>query len=101
MVQTAIQLPEDRIAEFCKKWRVREFSLFGSILRPDFRPDSDVDVLVDLEPQVPWTLFEWVEMIDELKVIFGRNVDLVDKSAINNPFRKRTILASRRIVYAA
>ena len=91
----------DRIRAFCFKWKVREFSLFGSVLRADFEPGSDIDVLIELQPDAPWSLFEWVEMIEELKGIFGREVDLVEKTAIRNPFRRRHILASHEVVYAA
>jgi len=101
MVAPRIKVPVDRIAEFCRRWRVRELSLFGSVLTDDFRPDSDVDVLVVLEEDAPWSLFEWVDMIDELKTIFGRPVDLVDKTAIRNPFRRRHILNNYEVVYAA
>ncbi len=96
-----IPLDRMRIAAFCKKWKVMEFSLFGSVLREDFRPDSDVDVLVLLSPDVPWSLFEWVDMIDELRQIFGRNVDLVEKTGLRNPYRRFEILSNREIIYAA
>ena len=96
-----IQVPMDRIREFCLKWKVKEFSLFGSVLRDDFRPDSDVDVLVLLAEDAPWDLFDWVDMIEELKGIFGRQVDLVEKTAITNPFRRHHILRNRKVIYAA
>jgi hypothetical protein len=96
-----IQVPMDRIREFCLKWKVKEFSLFGSVLRDDFRPDSDVDVLVLLADDAPWDLFDWVDMIDQLKAIFGRQVDLVEKTAITNPFRRHHILRNRKVIYAA
>jgi predicted nucleotidyltransferase len=96
-----ILLPHDQIAAFCRKWRVAELSLFGSVLRDDFGPESDIDVLVSFEPDAPWSLFEWVEMIDELKSIFGRDVDLVEREAIRNPFRRREILGTREVVYGA
>jgi hypothetical protein len=94
-------IPVDKIETFCRKWKVVEFALFGSILRVDFRADSDVDIVVELAPDAPWSLFEWVDMIDELKAIFGREVDLVEKSAITNPFRRKAILGSREVLYAA
>jgi len=100
-IKPAIKIPKEKIAEFCKKWKIKEFSLFGSVLREDFRPDSDVDVLITLEEDAPWTLFDWVDMIDELKMIFGREVDLVEKTAIENPFRRYNILKSHKVVYAA
>jgi hypothetical protein len=91
----------ERIEEFCRKWRVKELSIFGSALREDFRSDSDVDVLVELEEDAPWDAFGWVDMIDELEGIFGREVDLVEKTAIRNPFRRRHILSHREVIYAA
>jgi len=96
-----IDIPQEKIEAFCRKWKVKEFALFGSVLRDDFRPDSDVDVLVTLEETWPWSLDEWVDMIEELKVIFGRDVDLVEKTAIRNPFRRQSILSSYQVLYAA
>ncbi len=96
-----IDIPQEKIEAFCRKWKVKEFALFGSVLRDDFRPDSDVDVLVTLEETWPWSLYEWVDMIEELKVIFGRDVDLVEKTAIRNPFRRQSILSSYQVLYAA
>ena len=97
------QIPVNRarIADFCRRWKVREFALFGSVLRADFSPTSDVDVLVTLEEDAPWSLYEWVDMIEELKKLFGREVDLVEKTAIENPFRRSNILRSHEVVYAA
>lgn len=94
-------IPEDRIADFCRKWQVAEFSLFGSILRDDFGPDSDVDVLVTFAPGRDTTLEEWLDMRDELAAIFGREVDLVEQRLLRNPFRRHHILTNRRVVYAA
>jgi len=96
-----IDVPRDKIAGFCRKWQVTELALFGSVLRDDFGPDSDVDVLVTLAPEAPWSLFEWVDMIDELKAIFGREVDLVEKDALRNPFRRVAILSTKQVIYAA
>ena len=89
------------IAAFCRKWKIVELSLFGSILRGDFSPMSDVDILVDLAPDAPWSLYEWTEMIDELRDLFGREVDLVEKSGLRNPFRRQEILSNREVLYAA
>ncbi|HEX8691015.1 MAG TPA: nucleotidyltransferase domain-containing protein [Longimicrobium sp.] len=61
-----IELPRDRIEEFCRKWKIREFTPFGSVLREDFRPDSDVDVLVTFEPDAKHSLFDRVEMEEEI-----------------------------------
>lgn len=97
----AIDVPVDKIAAFCRKWKIKQFSLFGSVLREDFRPESDVDVLVVLADDAPWDLFDWVDMIEELKGIFGRGVDLVEKTAIRNPFRRHNILKNHKVIYAA
>ena len=101
MTQSHVDIPRDRIAEFCRKWKVMEFSLFGSILRDDFGPDSDVDVLVSFDPTATWDLFDLVTMRDELMEVFGRAVDLVEKEGLRNPFRQRRILATREVIYAA
>lgn len=78
-----------------------ELSLFGSVLRDDFRPDSDVDVLVTFGPDGGITFENRVEILDELHEIFGREADLVVKEALRNPFRRHAILHSREVVYAA
>jgi predicted nucleotidyltransferase len=96
-----VVIDRDRIVEFCQKWRIREFALFGSVLRDDFRPDSDVDVLVTFDDVAPWTTFDLVQMQDELRPMFGRNVDLVEKRTITNPFRRHAILTGKEVVYAA
>jgi hypothetical protein len=101
MVSRNLEIPMDRIETFCRKWKIREFSLFGSVLREDFRPDSDVDVLVSFESDAPWDLFHLVEMRDELIALFGRDVDLVEKEGLRNPFRRRAILDTREVIYAA
>ncbi len=100
-----LSLPYEQIAEFCRKWNVSEFALFGSVLRDDFRPDSDVDVLVTFaSPELAPSLFEHVDMQDELEQIFGRRVDLLSKKGVErseNRFRKKAILESAQVVYAA
>ncbi|MBP1775997.1 MAG: putative nucleotidyltransferase [candidate division NC10 bacterium] len=96
-----ISIDERKIAEFCTRWRIREFSLFGSVLREDFRPDSDVDVLVTFHPDARWSLFDFVDMQEELKALFGRDVDLVEAEGLRNPFRRRSILQSKEVIHAA
>jgi len=94
-------LPKEQIAAFCEKWKITEFAVFGSVLRNDFRPDSDVDVLVSFAKDAAWSLYEWVDMIAELKAMFGRNVDLLSKRGLRNPYRRHEILTTRRVLYAA
>jgi len=100
-MSTPLNIDQARIKAFCRKWRVRELSVFGSALRDDFGPESDVDVLVELKPDHGLTLYDWVDMIDELAAIFGRDVDLVAKGGLKNPIRRRSILSSAEVVYAA
>ena len=95
-----VPLPREQLDAFCRKWRVRELALFGSVLRQDFHPESDVDVLVTFEPDAPWDLWDLIDMREELRLLFGRDVDLVEEKALVNPFRRRAILSSRQIIYA-
>jgi len=96
-----IPIDRERVAEFCARWKILEFSLFGSVLREDFRPDSDVDVLVTFDPDARWGLFDLVDMQEELKALFGRDVDLVETEGLRNPFRRRAILRSKEVIHAA
>jgi predicted nucleotidyltransferase len=100
-VKSNIKIPSDKIEAFCRKWQIKEFAFFGSVLREDFRPDSDLDVLVTFEPDDGIFSDNRVEMQDELAQIFGRQVDLVEKEAIRNPFRRHEILTTKEVVYAA
>lgn len=96
--------PSERIAEFCRRWKVKELSLFGSSLRDDFRPDSDVDLLYTFEINAQRSLFELMEMEEELSGILGRKVDLVSRPAIersHNWIRRKAILESARRVYGS
>jgi len=99
-------LPEKQqeVAKLCQKWQIVELSVFGSALRDDFRPDSDVDVLVTFAPDGRHSLFDLVEMENELSAMFGRKVDFVEKGAIErseNYIRRRSILSTAKVVYAA
>jgi len=96
-----LNVPQDEIDSFCRRWRVAELAVFGSVLREDFRPDSDVDVLVSFGPDARWSLFDFVTMQDELEALFGRPVDLVEKEGLRNPFRRHAILSSQKVLYAA
>ena len=96
-----VDIPTERIAAFCRKWRITEFALFGSVLRPDFRPDSDIDVLITFGRDAPWSLWDMDDLSDELRQLLVREVDVVSKRALKNPFRRHEILTTRRVIYAA
>jgi predicted nucleotidyltransferase len=101
MRQIGITIPQEEIGRFCRKWKISEMALFGSVLSDDFRPESDIDVLVTFKDDAGWGLFDIVDMSDELASIFGRKVDLVEKDSLKNPFRKEAILGANEIIYAA
>ena len=104
MGKLRIDLPAEKIKEFCKKWKIQEFAFFGSVLREDFRPDSDIDILVTFSEEAKHTLFDLVHMENELKEIFGREVDIVSRRGIEtsrNYIRRNAILNSAEAVYAA
>ena len=92
------------IRSFCERWRITDFSLFGSMLREEFSSSSDVDVLVSFAEDTQWSLFDMVTMRDELKEVFGREVDLVSRRGIEssrNAYRRRAILESAERIYGA
>jgi predicted nucleotidyltransferase/uncharacterized protein with HEPN domain len=97
MSPVAIEIDKDKLRAFCSKWKITEFSFFGSVLREDFRPDSDIDVLVTYADDAGWSLWDTVKASDELSSIFERKVDLVSRRAVEdgeNPFRRETILST-------
>ena len=99
-----LEIPEEKIADFCRRWKITEFALFSSILRDELRPDSDVDVLVTFAPDARWGLFAMYYMGRELKEIFGREVDLVSRRGIKasrNYIRRKAILGSAQVVHIA
>jgi len=99
-----ITIPKEKIASFCRRWKITELALFGSMLRDDFGPGSDIDVLVSFAADARWTLLDHVEMQDELGKVFGRPVDLISKRGLErsrNAIRRREIFASAEVVYEA
>lgn len=94
-------LSRERLAEVCQQWQVRELALFGSILRADFRPQSDVDLLIRFHEGSHWSMLDLMQLKEDLQDIFGRPVDLVEADAIRNPFRRRAILNSKQVIYEA
>jgi uncharacterized protein len=99
-----VALPMDQVAEFCRRWKVRELAVFGSFLRDDFRPDSDLDLLYTFDDEADWTLFDLVAMDQEVEAVLGRPVDLVDRKSIEkseNWIRRRAILGTAETIYVA
>lgn len=99
-----ISYKREALVAFCQRWHVHELAFFGSILRADFRPDSDVDVLVTFFPEAEWSLFDHIAMEEELSVLLGRKVDLVSRRAVegsSNWIRRKAILEAAESFYAA
>jgi uncharacterized protein len=103
MVARNFELPADKLAAFCRKWKITEFAVFGSVLRDDFAPDSDVDCLVVFSPESAWTLLDVVGAEEELSELIGRPVDLVERQTVErseNWIRREHILNTAQILYA-
>ena len=108
MPKTLASLPFEldalAVAEFCRKWHIAEMSLFGSVLRDDFKTDSDVDVLISFAENVALGLLDKMAAREELEAILGRNVNLITQSGLLHwttlPSIRESILAEAEIVYA-
>jgi predicted nucleotidyltransferase len=99
-----LEISMDKIADFCHRWKITELALFGSVLRDDFRPDSDIDVLVTFGPDTSWRFYDLVSMKDELEAMFGRPVDLIEKRLVErseNYIRRKHILNHMETIYVA
>src|SRR5712671_3400100 len=93
-----LAVSDDRIADFCRQWKITEMSVFGSVVSKDFRPDSDIDVLVSFEADSGWSLLDVVMIQEQLAALLGRSVDLIEEAALRNPYRRAAILESRQLV---
>lgn len=102
-VEKVVTIPQSALAAFCQRWSIRKVALFGSALREDFNPQSDVDVLVTFAPEADWGLFEHAKMRQELSELLGREVDLLTHRAVErsgNWKRREEILNTAKVVYA-
>ena len=103
-LQTRLPITPKQLTEFCQRWQIAELALFGSILRDDFHPDSDIDLLVSYQPTAKRGLFEKMRMKAEIESLLDREVDLVSKTAIQqskNWLRRQNILTTAEIIYVA
>ena len=101
MISDRCHVTQSQIIDFCQRWHVIEFAMFGSVLRDDFHDGSDIDVLVTLAPNHGLNLFDWIDMQQELEALFRREVDLVDKRGLKNPYRRSEIMNTHQIIYAS
>lgn len=99
-----LKISKDKIVAFCQRWKITELALFGSLLRDDFRPDSDIDVLVTFAPNAAWRFYDLINMKEQLEAVFGRPVDLVEKRLVErseNYIRRDHILSHMETIYVA
>lgn len=97
------KIPLKDIARFCRRWQIREFALFGSAIRDDFRPESDIDILITYDPASEWGLFEHAQMQNELHILLGRKVDLVTRRALEqtqNQILRDRILETAQVIFS-
>ena len=104
MTTLTFPLPTDATQQFCRRWKIRELALFGSVLRTDFRTDSDVDVLVTFHDDADWGLLAHIQMQQELATLLHRPIDLVSKRALErspNWVRREAILNTAQVIISA
>ena len=108
MIMTAIEKLEKNglnlnysdLERLCKKYNVKEISVFGSSIREDFNENSDVDLLVSYVDIWENSLLDMLDLKDELSILLNRKIDLIEKEGLNNPIRKKIILSTAEVLYA-
>lgn len=101
-IRARLGISDAQLEDFCQRWKITELSLFGSALRDDFRPDSDIDLLVRFASDARWSLLDHVRIEREFSELLGRKVDLVSKRGVENSRNwiiRRNILNSAELVY--
>ena len=99
-----INIQEEQLREICKRYLIRELSVFGSALREDFNESSDIDLLVEFKPDSGTSLFDIVDLKEEFEKLFGREVDIVSKKAIQqsrNHLKRKSILSNFKVIYVS
>ncbi len=96
-----VEIQDDIIISLSKKYHIKELSLFGSILRDDFSDDSDIDILVEFIDKHEYSLFDLFKIKEDFKNALGKDVDLVEKESLRNPYRRENILKNSKVIYAA
>lgn len=101
VVDSSMLLDKARLLEFCAKWKIKELALFGSVMRSDFGPESDIDIMVEFAPEAQLGVWDLYRAKEELEDLTGRKVDLVEKGTVVNPYRKASIERDLAVVYSA
>ena len=96
-------LPMDEIAEFCRRWKIQEMAVFGSVLRADFDSESDIDIIVTFDDDAEWSLLDHIRMQQELQAVLQRDVDVVTRHAVeqsDNWIRRKEILSTASVIFS-
>lgn len=104
MIKQNLNLPKEQIVDFCRRWQITELAVFGSVLRDDFDPESDLDVLVTFASGADWSLLDHLRMEQELSELLGRKIDLLSKRAVEqslNWIRRQEILSTAEVIYVS
>ncbi len=101
MLLQRLKVSAAALAALCRNWRVAEMAVFGSALREEFGLESDVDVLVTFEPDAGWDLWDFTRFEGELRQLLHRKTDVVESSALRNPFFRSEVMRTREVIYAA
>ncbi len=99
-----LDIHDESLTDFCQRWKITELALFGSALRSDFGPGSDIDLLVSFRPDAEWSLLDHLAMQEELSLLLGREVDLVTRRSVErsrNWIRRDEILSDAETIFAA
>ena len=99
MSKIHVQFDRSRLADFCRKWKITRMAFFGSVLRDDFRPDSDVDVMVTYARGIDWSSYDYFTMREDIEALLGRPVDVVEEGTIRNPIKRRCIYENLEVIY--
>ena len=104
MKDAILKAIEDALVAFCRQWKIRELALFGSILRDDFGPESDIDFLVEFESDANWSLLDHIQMEQEMSELLGREVHLINKCTLeytHNYLFRQEVLGTAKVVFSS
>ena len=97
-----VRIPDEQIADFCHRWKIVRLEIFGSAIRDDFSPTSDIDLLVEYQPGFHRTVTDMEQIQVEIEALFSRPVDLITRSSIEhspNPYKRKNILGQAQVIY--
>jgi len=96
-----IKIDERVLEKLARQYKIHELGIFGSVLREDFSDESDIDIIVEFEQDTEYSLFDIMKIKEEFETLFGKEIDLIEKNGLRNPYRRESILNSMKVIYAA